>query len=71
MSSSSLRAMRNPSLMREAVIHMGIVDEPFPADGGARFFKIDPHDDLELALQRLAQGQQAGGILFRRCPDRE
>ena len=56
-----------PVVDAEAVIHMGIVDEPFPADGGARFFKIDPHDDLELALQRLAQGQQAGGILFRRC----
>ena len=46
---------------------MGIVDKPFPADGGARFFKIDPHDDLELALQRLAQGQQTGSVLFRRC----
>lgn len=45
---------------------MGIVDKPFPADGGARFLKIDAHDDLELALQRLAQGQQTGSVLFRR-----
>jgi hypothetical protein len=45
---------------------MRIVDKPFPADGGARFFKIDAHDDLQLALQRLAQGQQTGSVLFRR-----
>ena len=56
-----------PVVDAEAVIHMGIVDKPFPADGGARFFKIDPHDDLELALQCLAQGQQTGSVLFRRC----
>ena len=34
----------------EAVIHMRIVDQPFPADGGTRFLKINAHHDFQLAF---------------------
>lgn len=37
----------------EGVIEIGIVDEAFPANGGAGFFKVDAHDDAEVVLQAL------------------
>ena len=39
-------------------IETGVVDEPFPADNGAGFLKIDPHDDEQVVgetTRRLAQ----------------
>ncbi|MNL54929.1 hypothetical protein D3C87_1783000 [compost metagenome] len=50
----------------EAVIHLRIVDQSFPAHGGTRLFKINPHHHFQLAAQFLTQRQQATGILFRR-----
>ncbi|MNC47237.1 hypothetical protein D3C75_962880 [compost metagenome] len=50
----------------EAVIHLRIVDQPFPANGGTWFFEIDPHHHFQLTVELLAQGHQATGILFRR-----
>lgn len=32
----------------ERVVEVGVVDQPFPADGRARFFKVDPHDDQQV-----------------------
>ncbi len=42
----------------EAVIHMRIVDQPFPAHGGARFFKIHAHHDFQLAFKLFAKREQ-------------
>ena len=47
----------------EAAIEPGIVDQPFPSDGGAGLFEIDPHHDLEAVLQPLTLGHQQAGIL--------
>ncbi len=48
----------------KAAIESRIVDQSLPADGGARFLKIDPHDDLERSLQTLALHRQAFRILL-------
>lgn len=37
---------------------MGIVDQTFPADGGARLLEIDAHDDAEVVLQPICLGFQ-------------
>ncbi|CSR89709.1 Uncharacterised protein [Shigella sonnei] len=50
----------------EAVIHMRIVNQPFPAHRGTRLFKIDAHYDFQLIFQLFTQRQQASGILFSR-----
>ena len=52
----------------EAIIHMRIVNQPFPAHRGTRLFKIDAHYDFQLIFQLFTQRQQASGILF--CRDR-
>lgn len=41
---------------------MRIVDEPFPADGGARFFEIDAHDDFHAVGQFASKGGKPGGV---------
>ena len=46
----------------EGAVQIGVVDEAFPADGGARFFKINAHDDEQLFFVFLTQGQQAAGV---------
>jgi hypothetical protein len=35
----------------ERIVEFRIVDQSFPADGGAWFFEIDPHDDEDIVLQ--------------------
>ena len=42
-----------PLIDLETIVHQGIIDEPFPADCRARFFKIHAHDDDQLIFQRL------------------
>ena len=49
---------------------MGIIDEAFPADGGAGFLEVDPHDDEEIflvaahrCLQAFAVFDGGGGIV--------
>ncbi len=39
-----------PIIDLEAVVHVRVVDKPFPANGGTRFFKIDAHDDFKLTF---------------------
>jgi hypothetical protein len=50
----------------ETVVHVGIVDQPLPADCGARLFEIHAHDDFQFAVQTLPFGMQPGGIFQRR-----
>ena len=45
---------------------MRVVEQAFPADGGARFFKVNAHDDAQLLAVFVAQGQEAVGIFVRR-----
>ncbi len=45
-----------------AVIEVRIVDEPLPAHGSTRFFEVDPHHDLQLAFQLVAQRLEALAI---------
>ncbi|MNE56201.1 hypothetical protein D3C80_1510940 [compost metagenome] len=51
----------------ETVVHVRIVDQPFPAHRGARLFEIDTHDHFQLTFQLFAKREQTRGILFRRC----
>ncbi|MNI84695.1 hypothetical protein D3C73_1416210 [compost metagenome] len=46
---------------------MRIVDQPLPAYGGTRLFKIDAHDDFQLVFKLITQRQQASGIVFGGC----
>ena len=46
----------------EAAIEPGVIDQPFPSDGGAGLFEVDPHHDLETVFQALALGHQQAGI---------
>lgn len=46
----------------ETAVEVGVVDEAFPADGGARFFEINSHNDEQLALVFFTQGKQTPGV---------
>lgn len=46
----------------EAVVHIGVVDEPFPADGGAWLFEVNAHDDEEIILRRVGVRPQKFGV---------
>ncbi len=50
----------------EAAVEIGIVDEPLPADRGARLGEVHPHHDLELAGQTIPHGAQALRVFHRR-----
>ena len=45
---------------------MRIVNQPFPANGGAGFFKIDAHDQIEAIADLFCQNFKAAGVLNRR-----
>src|SRR3546814_864135 len=49
-----------------AVVEVRVVDQPFPADRGARFFKIDAHDDQQMLVELRTQGFEAGRVFERR-----
>lgn len=49
----------------EAAVQIRIVDQALPADRGARLLEIDPHHDLELVGEILAQGGEVLGIFER------
>ena len=51
--------MRSPRLHVAAAVHAGVVDESLPSDGGAGFFEVDPHDDLEPVGVGVSQWRQA------------
>ena len=38
-------SLLHPLVDPERVVHARVVDEPFPADGGAGLFEIGPHDE--------------------------
>ena len=46
----------------ESTIQMRIVNQAFPAHGGARFFKIHAHHNQQFFGVFLAQGQQVPGV---------
>src|SRR5688572_13677913 len=50
----------------EATVEVRVVDEAFPADGGARLLEIHAHDDEELAAELLAELREFPGIFLRR-----
>ncbi len=45
---------------------MRIHDETFPASGGAWFFKVDPHDDVELVLDFFSELGESMGVINTR-----
>ncbi|MNZ48630.1 hypothetical protein D3C78_663780 [compost metagenome] len=47
----------------ERVIQVRVVDQAFPADGGARFFEIHAHDQVQRVGHFLGQHFQALGVL--------
>ena len=51
----------------EAAVEVGVVDQPLPADRGARLLEIHPHHDLQRVAQFAAQRRQPRGILQRRA----
>src|SRR5690606_32153710 len=51
----------------ETAVQARVVDQPFPAHGGTRFFEIYPHYHFQLALQAVAHRLQAPGV-FQRGP---
>jgi hypothetical protein len=49
----------------ERVVHVGVVDEPLPADRRARLLEVDAHQHDHRALDSLHQRLQAIGVLTR------
>ncbi len=47
----------------EGVVHERVVDVALPADGGARLFEIDAHDDLQRVADFIGQLLQAVGVI--------
>ncbi len=42
---------------------MGVVDQPFPAHGGARLFEIDAHHDVQAIAHLVGQRAEAAGVI--------
>ena len=47
----------------EGAIQVGVVDESLPADGGARLFEVDAHDDQQVLVELIGGGLQAAGVV--------
>lgn len=47
----------------KALVHIGVIDQPLPADGGTRLFEVDPHNDAELPFQLVDQGFEATRVV--------
>ena len=62
------QAAREPQALVdvEAAVQVRIVDQPLPADRGARLLEVHAHDDLERALEALALLAQPARVLQRR-----
>ena len=54
-----------PFVDAKAVVETGIVDEPFPADGRARFLEVDAHHDDEAVGELLLDRGQARRVVDR------
>ena len=50
----------------KALVQVGVVDQAFPAHGGARLFEIHAHDDLQRIGVFAALRLEAAGVLQRR-----
>ena len=50
----------------EGLVQVGVVDQPFPAHGGAGFLEIHPHHDLQRVAVFLALLHQLAGVFLRR-----
>ena len=48
----------------EAAVQVRIIDQAFPADGSARFFEIDSHDDLKVIGKMTTQFSKFLRIFF-------
>ncbi len=55
-----------PLLNLKGVIQVRIVHQAFPADCGARLFKVDTHDDIQRIGEFIGQLLQATGIVHSR-----
>ena len=62
----------------KAAVETGIIDQPLPADGRARLFEIDTHDDLQSIVEPVAHIFQplrivegGNGIMHRTRPDND
>lgn len=49
----------------EAAVHVGVVDEPLPADGRAGLFEVDAHDDVEVAAGLVGVCFELVGVFER------
>ena len=49
----------------EATVQIGVVDEAFPADGGARLLEVHAHHDHESVFQLALDGSQLFCVLVR------
>jgi hypothetical protein len=61
-----------PSVDLEATIQIGVVDETFPADGRARFLKVNAHHDVEvifcflrISAEGRGVGESSGDVVHR------
>ncbi len=51
-----------PLVDPEAAVQVRIVDQPFPADRGARLLEVHAHEDLEVRSEPRALGREPGGV---------
>ena len=49
----------------ERAVQMRIVDEALPSDGGARLFKVDAHDDAQVAGKLLDRTLEQARVFAR------
>ena len=76
-SSSSWRASAQPLVDVEALVEIGIVDQPLPADDGPRLLEVGPHHDDQvlsdsrsaIGLSRCAYSSAAAGVVNRTGTD--
>ena len=50
----------------ERIVHVRVVDQAFPADGGAGFFKIHTHHQIQRVADFFGQIAQTGRVFFGR-----
>ena len=46
-----------------AVVHVGVVDVPLPADGGARLFEVDTHEDQQVLAKFVGVDLELARVL--------
>ena len=61
----NLACQAQPGGQIAGIIHAGIVDQPLPADRGARFFEIDAHENADRIGKLLPQRRQPPRVVDR------